>query len=572
MRIRLLGKPEIQAPDGSLFAVRGLQTWAVLARVLLSDRPLARREIAAELFPNTIDPLGALRWCLASLRRTLGPEALTGDPVQANLPADCGVDVWQIDAPEFDPLTAGELLEDSAPEASGAEFETWLLVERVRLATRIDARLRRDTLDALAAGDAERALTCARHAVRRQPFDEGAHVHLIRALVLSGHGDAARAHALRTEAEFRRELGLAAAPALHSAARSLPVPARQKAGSPATIHALVQAGTAALNAGASDAGIESLRRAVAEAEAAHDDILTAEALVALGTALIHAIRGQDDEGIVHLRRAEDLSMKGQDRALACKAVLELGYADALVGRRPDAARLISRAFDLSEGDPERVAKAHGFSAFNLADWGRHDRAEAAFSDAIAASRATRSATAARSEAWALGLGAWARLRAGDTPGARNWALASLDTCSRLDWLAFRPWPEAVLAEAELSLGADPETLRNSLQDTLAMSCQLGDPCWEAGTCRAIALTYEREGDPARALGWIDRAGRAFTGISDPYAGLQVQILFDRTRLTLPHDPEAGQALLRSLLIAAARLHADGVLDQALSLREAARRA
>lgn len=174
MHIRLLGVPQILDDDGRPCPVRGLQPWSVLARVLLSDRPGPRRQLAAELFPETVDPLGSLRWCLAALRRALGPEVLTGDPFRANLPNGCRIDAFDVDADGFDALAAGELLQDSAPDACGATFDTWLLVERARLETRIDARLRRDTLDALAKGDPATALRLAGHLASRQPYDEGA--------------------------------------------------------------------------------------------------------------------------------------------------------------------------------------------------------------------------------------------------------------------------------------------------------------------------------------------------------------------------------------------------------------
>ena len=148
MKIKLLGTPAVTTSDGREGPVRGLQSWTVLARVLLSDRPVSRRKLAVELFPDTVDPLGALRWCLASLRRALGPETMTGDPVVPNLPVGCQIDATALEETGFDPLLVGELLENSAPEASSTDFETWLLIERARLSARIDARLRRDTLTA----------------------------------------------------------------------------------------------------------------------------------------------------------------------------------------------------------------------------------------------------------------------------------------------------------------------------------------------------------------------------------------------------------------------------------------
>ncbi|WP_435256476.1 hypothetical protein ACSBLW_09955 [Thioclava sp. FR2] len=567
MKIRLMGNPAVTDDDGNILPVRGLQSWAVLARVLLSPRPLSRRQIAAELFPETVDPLGSLRWCLASLRRALGAETLTGDPVVANLPAGIVVDALCLDDPAFDPLTAGDLLEDSAPAASGAEFETWLLVERARLAAQLDARLRRDALDTLANQGAEKALLLARYAVQRQPFDEGAHVLLIRALVMAGHVDAARQHAFRVEEEFQRELGLASVPALHSAARGRLSDPPSGPGPEMVVKTLLQAGTAALNVGAIDAGLDCLRRAAHQAQTLDDLSLQAQALAELGAALIHSVRGQDDEGIVHLSLAEELALKSQERAVACRAVTELSYADALAGRRPDAQRLAKRALALADDDPARLATAHAFAGFNLADWGRFDEADQAYAISLAAAR---DASDLRRHGWALGLGAWGKLRSGRADQAIDWAEQCIDTCAQLEWLSFRPWPETVLAEAQLACGADPSWVRSSVQPALAMAGQLADPCWGAAACRVVALTHEKEAREEEALHWLTRAAEAFQGVSDPYAALQVRILFDRTRLTLSQDAEAGQSLLRQLLVAAARLHAETEMDQALSLRATAR--
>ena len=230
-------------------------------------------------------------------------------------------------------------------------------------------------------------------------------------------------------------------------------------------------------------------RAIAEAT---DNLsLQAEALTELGTALIHSVRGQDDEGVIHLRRAEELALQAQNRAVACWAVLEQCYAEALAGRRPNAARLSERAFGLADDDPHRLAAAHAFAGFNLADWGRYAEADRAYEMSLAIAR---KGGAARREGWALGLGAWGKLRGGKPTWQRN-GRASIELCNRLDWLSFRPWPEAVLAEAELAAGGNPADIRDRLQATLAMACQLSDPCWEAATCRAIALCHQRERHP-----------------------------------------------------------------------------
>jgi hypothetical protein len=91
-RVRLLGLPRIE--DGQLCPPpRGLKSWAVLARVALAGRPVGRSELAGKLFGEADDPLGALRWCLADLRRSLGlPSLLHGDPLALS-PGELWVDV-----------------------------------------------------------------------------------------------------------------------------------------------------------------------------------------------------------------------------------------------------------------------------------------------------------------------------------------------------------------------------------------------------------------------------------------------------------------------------------------------
>ena len=73
--IRMLGRPAIEdQEDGADRPVRGHLSWALLARILLTRRPPSRHDIALELFAETADPLGLVRWGLAALRRAIGPE------------------------------------------------------------------------------------------------------------------------------------------------------------------------------------------------------------------------------------------------------------------------------------------------------------------------------------------------------------------------------------------------------------------------------------------------------------------------------------------------------------------
>ena len=91
--IRLLGPPRIESAGTAPRQPRGRKAWAVLAYLALQPDGISRARTAALLFPDAEDPLGALRWNLSELRRTLGADSITGDPLRLVLPAG-----WHCDA------------------------------------------------------------------------------------------------------------------------------------------------------------------------------------------------------------------------------------------------------------------------------------------------------------------------------------------------------------------------------------------------------------------------------------------------------------------------------------------
>ena len=548
-RIRLLGSPCITDEHGTVQAVRGLQAWGALARIFLSPRALDRRQLATELFPDTVDPLGAVRWCLAALRRALGSgEALRGDPVESNLPIGTWVDIYEFDKGGLALVEAGELLEAASPKAS-AEFETWLLIERQRLAARVEERIRRASLDAIARGDGKSALRNTELGVMRSPFSEAAHVLLVKALVLNGRHDAALAHVEATERQFLLELGESPSLALRSAARRT-ISSAPAGISPAVfVTSLIEQGKAALAAGAPDAGIESLRRATSEAEKLNDKTMLAQALLELGAGLVHAIRGFDEEGAVLVRQAAELAKAPGLSSLRASALRELGYVEALAGRRPAAAAYLEKACRLTN-EAERLAGIHGVIGFNLVDWGRTDEGLAHFNKAVNHAQACNSA---RREIWALGLGARGLIAKGDYSAACLWLDRCLKLVDQQRWMAFRPWPVALRAEALLRLGTKPAELRPALEAAFALSCQLADPCWEGAVSRAMALTFEAEGDHLQALNWAQEAWTRSLRDVNRYVALQVDILEDQARLTRACGDEiAARRLAQDWVALAAR--------------------
>ncbi len=562
MEIRLLGEPRILDDQGAARPVRGHQAWALLARILLSRRPLGRREIAAELFPEAADPLGALRWCLAALRRALGcAEALSGDPITVNLPRQTRVDVFELDDGGLDVEAAGDLLQGIEPRC-GHEFATWLLVERERMASVIDARIRQETMQAIAGGDHARAIRLAERGVRRNPFDEGPHIFLVKSLVLAGRHEAALKHVEQTERLFLDELGERPSPALRSSARRTVAAPPGGVSPQAVVKSLIDSGLAALAAGAVDAGVDCLRRAVADAERCNDAYLQTKALLELGTALVHAVRGHDDEGAILLRQAIDLARRCGSEDLAASGFRELGYVDALAGRRPAAAAQLTAALEIA-GDDDGLAGIHAVMGFNLVDWGRVEEGMYHYDLSL---RHARAAGNLRRQIWSLGLGGWGQLAAGRADRAVRWLSDCLEMVDQTRWISFRPWPLAVLGEARLRQRQDPVPLRAALEDAFALSCQLGDPCWEGAVARSLALSYDAAGEAGRALHWLAEARGRCLRETDAFVGLLVQILADQAAISLRDGRiDAAGGFAREALARAARAHMDGHVRQASRL-------
>ena len=92
--IQLLGRPAIVESAGGTYAFRSRKSWALLAYLILSERPPTRAQLASLLFPDADEPARALRWSLAEIRRALGDKgSVDGDPVVLKLSVDVVVDV-----------------------------------------------------------------------------------------------------------------------------------------------------------------------------------------------------------------------------------------------------------------------------------------------------------------------------------------------------------------------------------------------------------------------------------------------------------------------------------------------
>ncbi len=549
VRVRLLGRPRIEDEDGQpRQPPRGQKTWALLARLAMAERPLSRSELAAELFTEADDPLGALRWCLADVRRCCDdPGLVRGDPVSL-----AGGSLWfDVRALQDGSLPAGEIggeLMDGVEPRNCPAFGMWLMLARGRCAARSMEELRQAVLRLLATGDVEAAAEIAGRAAARDPLDEGAQEMVLRALVAAGHPARAAVYLAACESAFARE-GLVPSAALRAAALAPATPPRAGLRAGVVARSLLRSGAAALDAGAADAGIETLRRAAEDAERARDLPLHADVLRTLGSALVHAVRGFDGEGTVILHRALVVARAAGGEGLTADILRELAFADLQAGRHASAARALREAVACAElvADPALTAGVLAIRGMNEADQGHHDRAVQLLGSSA---RTAASAGSNRQQAWSTGVMARSLLLAGDLGQARAAAERSIDICERERWNAFLPWPQALRAHC-LAVAGDWAGAREDAEQAYALACQLGDPCWEGMAGRALALLALHEGDAGAASEWIIDARRRCDRLPDRYVWVSGFVAQGQLEIAARHQPELVLPLAR-------RLHADAV--------------
>jgi DNA-binding SARP family transcriptional activator len=514
--LRLLGPPQIERDGVVVAPPRGHKAWAVLAYLVLMERPVSRSQLAALVFGDADDPRGALRWTLAELRRSIGV-ALGGDPLELGLPPATVVDVLALAAGEADPAwVRGELLEGVEP-GGGAEHDAWLLVERRRLAGVCEAVMRDAALAALAAGDPLGAAALASRAVALNRFDDGAHELLVRCLARAGQRAAAREHADACDVLFRRQLGRAPDPGVRGAAEE-PRPA-PSGGDRAAALGQLDAGRAAVDAGAVEPGVACLRQACAEARGVGDPALSARALAALGAALVHSVRGGDEEGAAVLHEALALAEAAGDRETECKVCRELGFVAVQASRGVSANRWLARAGALATDDRERAA-VFGVRGKALSDRAYYDAAVGLLWESVAAARRCGDV---RQAAWSLAIAGRVHVLRGEWEAAADVLDDSLALVSEDGWVAFQPFPEALRAEAALCQGKRDRAIA-LLDHAFALGCRIGDPCWEAMAARARGLVHEAAGERAAALDRLRDAAVRAVRVADPYVWMHAHCL------------------------------------------------
>jgi len=87
-----------------------------------------------------------------------------------------------------------------------------------------------------------------------------------------------------------------------------------------------------------------------------------------------------------LRRAARIAAEIGSSQIAAMAFRELGYVEALAGRRPSSAKYLREAQTFSQNDEDSLSGIHAVTGFNLVDWGQHQAGLSHFEHALAYAR------------------------------------------------------------------------------------------------------------------------------------------------------------------------------------------
>ena len=498
--IRLIGSPGAHR-GAERVDVRGHKPWLLLALQLLNDHPLTRERLQRLLFVDAADPAAALRWNLSQLRR-LGVE-VDGDPVRTEVPADVTVDLLELRGRADHAAELAGLDEDllaGVRTEPGSEVAVWLDEERRHLSRLVLDVRQEAALALLGRGETERALELARQVANAAPLDENAAALLVRCLRAAGRVPDAQAAARDAAIRLRDELGVEPTDALWSAVAA-PMGGDRRVTGRGAVVAQIEAGESAVNAGAIDAGLQSLQGAVVAARALRDGSLLARALVALGSALIHGVRGVDQEGLAILHEAVPLTEQVGDAPLAVMARREIGYVDFLRGRYDRATHWFGAAREAADGSTAGLGWVDLYDGASANDVGDDPRAERLLVEALEFAGKERDL---RLQAYALTMQGRRHLLSDRLDEADRDLNEALQVVSSLDWTAFRPFPEALLAESSRRAG-DLRRGRDLAEHAYVLAEQVGDPCWESLSLRALGLLSIDGGDLDQGVAMLKQA-------------------------------------------------------------------
>ncbi|MDQ3771283.1 MAG: SARP family transcriptional regulator [Actinomycetota bacterium] len=553
LTIQLLGHPSLMRDGAPAPPPRGKKVWALLAYLIRSEAPVSRGRLASLLFADADDPLGTLRWNLAELRRLFGIRSiLRGEPLELHLPTDTQVDLERVIHGTWRQAmsvpTIGDAFLEGLNFPTCPAFETWLLTERRHFANASAHVMREAALGGIAAGAPADAVKLARKLIEVDPLDESYQALLIRSLAASGDRTGASSQLKACRALLMKELGVKPGPDVRNAVDTPTAspPRRAVAGS-ASARAQMDAGEAAIAAGAVDAGLASLRSAAAEAETVGNASLEAQALLALGSSLIHAPRGRDEEGSVVLHRAIEIASEaGLDRVVAGSR-RELGYVEMLAARYDRGRTWLEHALEAVGDDVGEEAMIRAVLGGCWSDTAHYPEAitelerSLALAEEVGAGKQIAFTCAFLARVWFL---------TGDVDEARTSGLRAKLMAEQEGWTSFVAWPESFVGDCFLAEG-DLEGAADAYEHAFTLGCQIGDPCWEGVGARGIGLVKERRGLVDEAIDWLDDARTRCVRIADAYMWIESYCQDTLCQVAIAHGVEGAPQFVEELEAGAA---------------------
>jgi DNA-binding SARP family transcriptional activator len=523
-----------------------------------------------------------LRWSLSELRRGLGEDGdVGGDPLRLTLRTGTLVDTEVLARGSWLEAVAlpglGRELLDGLSFRSSPGFEIWLESERRHVAGTTSAVLHQAALALLSRGEFEPAVHYASDLVRLNRFDENAHVLLVRCLRSAGDQEGAARRVVACTELFRRELGAEPSAALRAAAEAPGGPISGRVSSRAAVLAQIEAGEAALAAGAVEAGVQRMRSAVASARQAEDGPLLARALVSLGGALVHSARGTDEEGAAALHEGTALAEEVSREDIAAAGWREISWVQFLRAQYERAEGSLTRTAGLARGRDEELAWVDVTRGALKHDTGDHASAGELLRSGVERARQLPSGQPLAMALTMLGRFHFLRGEIEDALHVLDQALSEVEVRGMT---AFVSWPESFRGELDLALG-DLDTAEARFEHAYALGCEVGDACWESIGMRGLGLVAEARGDTTHALELLVDAPRLCRRLPDTYLWIEAYALDALCAVAVKHRAEAAprwidelEAItarrgLKELLLRAtlyrARMGAPGALEAARSL-------
>lgn len=270
--------------------------------------------------------------------------------------------------------------------------------------------------------------------------------------------------------------------------------------------------------------------------------------VVLAEALIHSLRGLDEEGLATLHEADEIAFANDDFEAVAHARSELGYVDFLRARYDRAEVWLTDALSYAHTSPPVLAKATNYLGSVESDRANYSKARSILEDGV---RFSRSADDQRKEAFARSMLGRLHLLRGDLDQAAEQLDASTSLAESDRWLAFTPWPQALRGEVHLAR-ADASGASELFEQAFARACQLGDPCWEGMAERGRALVAEFQGETEKAFTLLADARIRCNRLADPYVWLDAYILDAQCELGIRHGHEETTRWIRTLRELASR--------------------